>query len=432
MAFEPTKLKRIIIFGRYPWPGTTKTRLIPTLGRFGAADLQRRFTEMTVNKVRKVRNRQRIDIQFCFEGGDEHQLQRWLGKDILYSKQEDSDLGTRMRVAFERAFKEGYQQILLLGTDIPGLHEKHIEQAFTFLDLHDVVLGPSTDGGYWLMGLKRPMDLFRSVDWSTGRVREQTLDIARSRDLTVYELDPLTDIDTIDDLRQWNRYEAKKGPYLSVIIPTLNEENKIKKTINSILVDEVEIIVVDGGSSDRTVDLAKETGVEVFFGQIGRARQQNHGAKHSRGKVLLFLHADTIMPEGYVDYIYEALMDPSLIMGAFRFKTDHHGKIMRIIEWLTNLRSSYLKLPYGDQAFFIRKETFETMGGFPDVSIAEDLYFARQASKRGRVVTLPVPIITSARRWRSLGIFKVTLINLVIAVGCYLGISPDRFAPLYK
>jgi hypothetical protein len=119
-------------------------------------------------------------------------------------------------------------------------------------------------------------------------------------------------------------------------------------------------------------------------------------------------------------------------MGAFHFKTDHDGTAMKIIEWLTNLRSSYLKLPYGDQALFIRKETFEAMGGFPEVSIAEDLYFARQVAKKGRVVTLPNPIITSARRWRKLGVFRVALINFIIAVGCYLRVSPDRLAPLYK
>jgi len=138
------------------------------------------------------------------------------------------------------------------------------------------------------------------------------------------------------------------------------------------------------------------------------------------------------MPGGYIGYIYEALMDPSILMGAFRFKTDVQEIAMKIIEWLTNLRSSYLKLPYGDQAFFIRKESFEKMGGFPEVTIAEDLYFARKASKKGRVVTLPVPVITSARRWRKLGVFRVTLINFIIAVGCYLRISPDRLAPLYK
>ena len=248
-------------------PGTTKTRLIPLLGRYNAADLQRRFTEMTVGKAKKVRQKKRLDIQFCFEGGNEHKLKSWLGKDILYSSQENADLGTRMQVAFEMAFQEGCQHVLLLGTDIPGFHADHLRNAFEALDHYDVVLGPSTDGGYWLIGLKRPINLFKDVVWSTKKVREQTLSIAQARSLEVFEFKALTDIDTIDDLKKWDESAIIPGPYISIIIPTLNEEDNIQKTIENVRDEEVEIIVVDGGSQDRTVDLARKAGVDVINSQ---------------------------------------------------------------------------------------------------------------------------------------------------------------------
>jgi hypothetical protein len=124
-------------------------------------------------------------------------------------------------------------------------------------------------------------------------------------------------------------------------------------------------------------------------------------------------------------------MDPSVFMGAFRFKTDMESKAMRAVEWLANLRSTYLKLPYGDQAFFLRKRVFESLGGFPPVAIAEDLFLVRKALRKGQVITLPVPVITSGRRWKRRGVVRVSLINLIIAAGCMLGVSPERLLPLY-
>jgi len=424
--------KQIIIFGRYPEPGRSKTRLASHLGSYGAADLQRRFTELTVSKARETREKIRLDIRFCFEGGNEQKLRRWLGEDILYSGQVEGDLGTRMRIAFEKAFKEGYQKVLLFGTDIPGFQEGCLGQAFEALGRYDLVLGPSTDGGYWLLGLGKPIDLFENVAWGTDKVLEQTLEIARSRQLTFFELEPVTDIDTIEDLREWDLAESTGLPYLSVVIPTLNEAGHIKKTIEKARNSEAEIIVVDGGSTDGTIDLAAESGVKLVSSPRGRAIQQNHGAGFSKGRVLLFLHADTLLPSDYMDYIYDTLMDPSVLMGAFGFKTDLSGPAIRVIEWIANFRSSRFKLPYGDQAFFMRKATFDSVGGFPEIAIAADLYFARRVSEMGRIATLRIPAITSARRWRSLGIFQVTLINLIIVVGCYLGVPPERLALLYR
>ncbi|MBW1887683.1 MAG: glycosyltransferase family 2 protein [Deltaproteobacteria bacterium] len=160
--------------------------------------------------------------------------------------------------------------------------------------------------------------------------------------------------------------------------------------------------------------------------------QQNRGAMLASGRVFLFLHADTHLPGNYMTHIFEALMDPKTVAGAFRFKTDLGHPLMKIIEFLTNFRSQILKMPYGDQGLFVRRSVFESVGGFPEVSLAEDLLLVRLLSKWGRIRIVPAKVITSGRRWRKLGVLRTTLINQVIVVGCYLGISPGTLARLYR
>ncbi len=337
-----------------------------------------------------------------------------------------------MHNAFIDAFRQGCRWVVLLGTDIPELKRDHLRQAFTALKDKDLVVGPSTDGGYWLMGLRKPLDLFRGVEWGTGKVLEQTLALAKEKGLTVYQLDPLRDLDTVEDLRQWRPETATPRPYLSVIVPTLNEAKHIEETIERARNEDVELIVVDGGSTDDTVVKATGAGAQVVTSPPGRAEQQNRGAAVARGRVLLFLHADTLLPKGYVSHIFETLLDPKTAVGAFRFKTDMDHWMMKVVELLTNLRARALKIAYGDQALFVRKALFESVGKFPDVPIAEDLFLVRRLAKKGKVRLVPADVITSARRWQTLGVIRTSLINVVIATACILGVSPHRFVFLYR
>jgi rSAM/selenodomain-associated transferase 2/rSAM/selenodomain-associated transferase 1 len=425
-------LDRIIIFGRYPRPGKVKTRLISALGPAGAAELQRRLTEKTLETVMKVASKRSIDVEFRFDGGREGDLRRWLGTEPAFTGQGPGDLGERMHNAFIDAFRQGCRRIVLLGTDIPELKTDHLREAFSALRDKDLVLGPSTDGGYWLMGLRRPLDLFRGIEWGTGKVLEQTLTLDNGDGLTVFQLEPLRDLDTVEDLRQWRPETATPRPYMSVIIPVLNEAKHIEETIEKIWDKDVEIIVVDGGSTDDTMAKALEAGADVVTSPPGRAKQQNRGAAIARGRVLLFLHADTLLPKGYVSHVFETLLDRKTAVGAFRFKTDGDHWTMKVVELMSDLRSWILKMPYGDQALFVRKPLFESVGGFPDTPIAEDLYLVRRLSKKGKVRIAPASVITSARRWQTLGVLRTSLINVLIATACSLGFSPERFVSLYK
>ncbi|WP_319406773.1 TIGR04283 family arsenosugar biosynthesis glycosyltransferase [uncultured Desulfosarcina sp.] len=426
-----TDYAHLIVFGRYPRVGMTKTRLIPALGPAGAAALQKRLAEKTMATAREVTTRIGARLVFCHDGGNEKQLRQWLGgRPIRYVAQADGDLGWRMHLALKSAFDGGARRVVLVGTDIPGLTTGILNQAFNALQKRDLVVGPSTDGGYWLVGMKRPENIFEGITWSQRDVLEKTLAVARDKGMTSHLLEPLNDLDTPDDLAM--EKGANPPLYLSVVIPAIDEARQLARTIATATSPDAEIIVSDGGSKDRTVQIASSLGARIVSGEPGRAGQQNRGAAAARGEVLLFLHADTRLPGNYVDHVFETLMDRRTLLGAFRFATDIHTPAMRSVAFFTNLRAGWLNLPYGDQALFMRKDDFDAAGGFPDVPIAEDLHLVRRMARNGHITLAPAAAVTSGRRWQHLGTMRTTIINAIIAVGSLAGIAPWRLARLYR
>ena len=424
---------RLIIFGRYPVPGKTKTRLIPALGPAGAANLQRLLTEKTFLTAKDFAAKNSITVECCFEGGTQKKICRWLGSIPLISFQLEGDLGQRMRSALFDALRKGNKRVVLLGTDIPGVSTEILKEAFGALLKHDIVLGPSTDGGYWLMGLKQPTDLFQDIGWGTGKVLEQTLARIRGKGLKVRLLKPLPDMDTPADLKKWRPETGFRKPFLTVIIPTLNEAEHIRSAILSAKDRDTAVLVVDGGSTDHTVARALEAGAQVISCPPSRALQQNRGALMATGTTLLFLHADTRLPEGYVPLVFETLMGGS-VLGAFRFRTDLRHPLIKVFEWGAHFRSAFLHLPYGDQALFMEKSTFEKAGGFPPAPVAEDFFFVRNLIKHKniRVVMAMGEAVTSGRRWKTLGLFKTTWINQLILAGIFMGVSLQTLSRLYR
>ena len=423
---------RFILFGRYPVPGLAKTRLIPFLGPAGAAELQRRMTDKVFREARVAAGRTGAVLEFFFEGGSADAMRRWLGSGAAYCPQGPGDLGLRMEAAFHRAFQEGSPRAVLFGTDIPGLSATVLDCAMDRLRYRDVVLGPSTDGGYWLMGLKKKADLFRGIKWGSEQVLSQTLERAKRLGLSTLLLDPLSDVDTVEDvyklLPEWRNPE----PYLSVIVPALNEVKHIEKTVRRALCRDAEVTVVDGGSLDGTQDAALRAGAKLLESPKGRAAQQNLGAGAAKAGVLLFLHGDTLLPPDYVRHVFEALLARTAALGAFRFKMDTEKPAARIVQSLVNFRSRYLGMPYGDQALFIRKSLFEKVGGFPQTPIGEDYFLVRRVRKYGRTVLCRAAVETSARRWRRLGFLRTTLVNQVILAGLAWGISLPTLASIYQ
>jgi len=220
---------------------------------------------------------------------------------------------------------------------------------------------------------------------------------------------------------------------ISIIVPTLNEASNLPALVP--FAKQVrELIIVDGGSKDDTVRIAKELGFHVFkeTGTGGRGAQLNTGAAHASASLLLFLHADTLLPIDFPEAVTTCLAHSNVILGAFSLQVDKSSLLLKLAVKLANTRSRLLHLPYGDQALFICKEDFMTLGSFPEVPIMEDYIFVQQAKKAGKVLTLDQHVRTSARRWQRLGVVRTTLINQIVIMGYYLGVKPKKLAVFYR
>ncbi|MBE9168376.1 TIGR04283 family arsenosugar biosynthesis glycosyltransferase [Pleurocapsales cyanobacterium LEGE 06147] len=222
-------------------------------------------------------------------------------------------------------------------------------------------------------------------------------------------------------------------PLVSIIIPVFNEATTIVQTLWRLKDDVgVELIVVDGGSQDDTVELVLQMGVKVISSPIPeRAQQMNIGAAAARGDILLFLHADTQLPQNYQKIVQMTLAKERVIAGAFELAIDSQQWSLRLVEKMVNWRSRLCSLPYGDQAIFLDKRVFQDLGGFANLPIMEDFEFIQRLKRRGKIALAPVAVLTSDRRWQKLGVLKTTLINQLIIVGYYLGISPTRLRHFY-
>jgi len=209
--------RQLIVFTRFPEAGTTKTRLIPVLGARGAARLQRKMTEHVLKRVGGGCGRFTLGVEIRFDGGDEKQMQAWLGNTYRYRPQGDGSLGRRMAAAFEDAFQKRADQAVLIGTDIPGLAAATVEDAFAGLDRADAVFGPAADGGYYLIGMRRgafaaAQKLFADIRWGTDRVLADTLQIAAASGLRTRLLEELADVDSPGDLPVWEQENAGQTP----------------------------------------------------------------------------------------------------------------------------------------------------------------------------------------------------------------------------
>jgi rSAM/selenodomain-associated transferase 2/rSAM/selenodomain-associated transferase 1 len=429
--------ERLIVFTRFPVPGKVKTRLIPVLGAEGATGLHRQLTLRTLRTAAVVAQQRGLGVEIHFDGGNESAMRHWLGDGFIFRSQSRGDLGERMSSSFAQAFRNGADTVVIIGSDCPELSPELLHAAFDKLSNHPVLLGPATDGGYYLIGLRQPMpELFQGIIWGSDIVLSDTLGILARTNVQPELLDPLGDIDTPTDLVLWNRVtEAEQADprRLSIIIPTLNEAANIKATVEAVIEGNPhEVLVVDGGSSDETARLAREAGAIVISSSPGRSRQMNAGATRAFGTSLLFLHADTILSPGYATAVVAALRQPGVIGGAFRFQIDQPVKGKSILEWSTNLRSRWLQMPYGDQGLFLNRSTFEQLGGFAEMPIMEDYEFVRRIRRLGRIKTLPLPAKTSARRWHRLGIIRNTVTNILMILGYHAKIPPGRLAKFYR
>ena len=431
--------ERLIVFTRYPEPGRSKTRLVPALGPDGAADLHRRMARHTLSWAKRLEGSRPVDTRVRFTGADQAAMADCFGSQFSYEPQGDGDLGLRLERAFRESFQGGCRRVIVVGTDCPQLSLRIVHQAFEHLRDHDLVIGPATDGGYYLIGLARHAEsLFADIAWGTETVLMQTLTLALQAKLSMAVLPTLADVDRPEDLPVWenaNRPERERfeSPTISVVIPTLDDEPLLESVLVSAGAGSAsERIIVAAGDSEESLRLAVKHRCRFLSSPRGRGPQMNAGARAASSATLLFLHADTRLPAGYEAAVHASLAAPEVVAGAFSLAIDARGWKYRWIERGVAWRSRWFQMPYGDQALFLYRAAFESVNGFRDLLIMEDFDFIRQLRCMGRIALSPLSVQTSARRWQTLGPLRTTWINQCVLAGYYLGAPSEWLAKRYR
>lgn len=220
--------------------------------------------------------------------------------------------------------------------------------------------------------------------------------------------------------------------FVSVIIPTLNEAAVLDATLRALEENTTahEVIVADGGSTDGTPALAQSHGARVVACPWkNRSRQMNEGRKAAQGEILLFLHADTVIPPAALETLVRTLSTRSAVGGGFARRYASSSRILQLTCQLATWRCQWFGWFLGDQAIFVTTAVFDTLGGYQDMSLFEDLDFSRRMKSQGRLVTIPLPVVSSPRRFARRGPFRTTLADLGLTVGYLLGLRPDCSPP---
>jgi rSAM/selenodomain-associated transferase 2 len=222
---------------------------------------------------------------------------------------------------------------------------------------------------------------------------------------------------------------------ISVVVPALNEEREIGPTLASLAPQRpAEVLVVDGGSTDRTVEVARAAGAKVTASARGRAIQMNAGAAVATGEVLLFLHADCRLDPGGLNAVAAAFAragSDAIVGGWFNQRYDRPEMVYRLLAAGANLRAGRLRLPYGDQAIFVRADVFRRLGGFPLLPIMEDVAFARALRRAGRTVMLRATVRPSARRFEQVGPWRMQWRFWSFSLRAAAGVPLERLAAEY-
>lgn len=220
---------------------------------------------------------------------------------------------------------------------------------------------------------------------------------------------------------------------ISIIVPVLNEEinlSHVSSHLHSIRDQGHEVIVVDGGSTDNTLAIAYEITDKVIISKAGRALQMNSGASVACGEVLVFLHADTFLPDDAVQILSDSVSGENY-WGRFDVRLSNKKFVYRLIEAMMNLRSCLTSIVTGDQAIFIEKKLFDRVGGFPEIALMEDIEISRQLKRISKPVCIKHKVVTSSRRWETNGVMTTILLMWKLRLYYFFGVSPERLNKLY-
>jgi rSAM/selenodomain-associated transferase 2/rSAM/selenodomain-associated transferase 1 len=429
-------MRAIIYFCKSPQRNYAKTRLAASIGNTNALLIYKFILKQLFGQ--KVPMKVFIAYSGC--------------KDFIPSKfssfpQTGSNLAKRMQNAFLHLFHLGYNEVILVGADIPRLDKDVINKAFHLLKNADAVISPTKDKGYYLIGFKKKH--FRAeafeIDFKNKNVFSLTCKALKG--LRVKHGKLLEDIDTVQDLRSFYQSYPKNPfslfikpivqnlPKISIIMPVYYEDTKAVKTVNLAYKNaknrDFEVIVVDTNERTSIDRLQFSNPVRLICSSKGRANQLNAGFDAAKGEIVLFLHADTLLPKNWDTLIQKALQTSDA--GAFSLSIDSPLKWLQFVAFMTNVRAKIFSTPYGDQAQFFKADVFKKIGKFPSIPIMEDVAVIRALKSKGfKLIILNEKVITSARRWHEEGLFYTTLRNRILSTLYTLKVSPEKLANFYK
>lgn len=434
----------ICLFAKPPVPGRVKTRLIPILGSGGAAKLARAFLQDSWTALSEFPWAQVV------LASTEETLQDRLGNRAEVWLQGEGDLGARLERILARALQD-HPFAIAVGADSPGLPHRFLDEARVALTRVDAVIGPSDDGGFCLLGLRRfERGLLSGIPWSAPTTCLETIARLQAAGLTVHILDNWFDVDTAEDLERLrallgtkqieapNTKRLLEGPAnnssedtplrCSVIIPTLNERESLPQALLALETQEWihEVIVADGGSTDGTREwLAAQTFARVVDAPAGKGAQLNAGARAATGEVLLFLHADCELPPEAGHSIASALRSQDAAGGCFEVHfTANKSRSLKVVAAGINFRARLTAAATGDQGIFVRRKAFERIGGCPDWPLFEDVQLVRRIKTIGKFVVLRSKLAVSPRRHLARGVFRTVLLIYALRVAYWFGVSP--------
>lgn len=222
---------------------------------------------------------------------------------------------------------------------------------------------------------------------------------------------------------------------LSIVIPVLNEAEALPRALAALAplrANGAEIVVVDGGSTDRSPAIAAEHGAIVVASERGRARQMNTGAKAAHGDTLVFLHADTRLPDGADTIIASALADGRNVWGRFDVRIEGRAAMLPVVAWFMNTRSRLTGIATGDQTLFVTRRAFDTVGGFPDQALMEDIEISRRLKRLSPPACVTQKVTTSGRRWETRGVWRTIFLMWRLRFAYWRGVPPKRLAEIYR
>jgi glycosyltransferase A (GT-A) superfamily protein (DUF2064 family) len=458
----------LILFTKTPTPGSVKTRFISQAGGLSeeqAASLYLCLLQDTLTAAADLAKKRPFSMIVSFAPREENRLMQQIVTPYFrtahYIPQRASSVTENVRDAFRYAFSQGYSAVSLIPGDHPDLTGDLLAQSFEYLtDRADdavprAVIGPTCDGGAYLLGFNR--NAFSKIQFSlenTFLVCASIVNGARDKGIRYAILDNRSDIDDWEDIKRFLRTaeythtstysylqrlpshaSQSKTRNLSIIIPTLNEEQNIGDALASLesqTAQDFETILVDGNSSDSTIQRALgRVDKAVLVSRPSRKRQENIGAVGARGGVLLFLHADMKLPRTLVAEIAASLRDSSVIGGSFPATFDGNGFKYRFLDALTYCGRRLLHVHGISSAFFVRRSMFLAAGGFREEVMEEAVDLVRRLVGYGRFITLNTTCVSSARRFRKHGFGVVTALwittVLLTIVGLHITWLENKF-----